>query len=245
MIARVPHVRDRRVLPAPPAGDGVTPSPAPSVAGDGLGTGDGSVHEREVAAIAGDLDRLLDEVYHWAMRAHGDTDPRADDGVQAGMLQLATEDLRHFIATLLEHVQPIDLVRTATPTSHLAATIALCAPSHLGGGSVFVAEGPEVLVSVDLRQLARAWSGILRYLRAQAAGGGLRVTVSRAERAGSQGVEIALQPTAEPHLLEARDPVAELEWALARRIVALHGGDVRAHGAPRARTVVVFLPTRA
>jgi hypothetical protein len=114
------------------------------------------------------------------------------------------------------------------------------ARADLGAASVTITGGVGGSVSVDVAQFTRAVSGILQRLEPQ--GTALFLEVAGSERGGRSGVEIALQSQAKPSPRATGYGKPELEWALARRIVALHGGEVQERACSRGRTMVLFMP---
>jgi hypothetical protein len=121
------------------------------------------------------------------------------------------------------------------------SAIVVRARSELGVASVTVSGGADGIVSVDVVHLTRALSTLLRRLDPR--GGGVHVAVSRAEGDGRRGIEVALRSDTRPGPRIARHVTAELDWALAGRIVALHAGEVHEHTRPRSQTITLFLPT--
>src|SRR5262249_5698796 len=159
-------------------------------------------------------------LYYWAQRARESRRTPDDAGVAGRMLQIATANLEAFATTLLECFRPLQLVRSRMPISDLVSAIAMRARGDLGAATVTVTGGADGIVSVDVSQFTRALSAILERLDPR--GAGLYLAVAGAERGGRRGVEIALRSDAKPGATARRQGTAELEWALARRIVSLH-----------------------
>jgi len=185
------------------------------------------------------LEMLLDQLYYWARRA---VEQRREGGkreIADRMLTLATENLQRFVTTLLDCFRTIDLVPTPTPTSEVVAALVRRARDEMTAASVVVREDTETTVLVDPTQLARVWSAIVRRLAAGT--GAFEVTAASAPRNDRRGVEILVRRNA-PRSLAAPDLTTELEWALAQRIIELHGGELREDPGTRVRTLVLFLP---
>ena len=198
------------------------------------------MNEFDPFAIIGNLELLLDQLYYWAQRAQESRSHADDAGLAGRMLEVATANLEVFVTTLLDSFRPLKLAPVRMPTSDLVSAIAMRARGDLGATSVTVTGGADGIVSVDVVQLTRALSAILHRLEPR--GAGLHLVVGRAERGGRRGVEIALRSDARPRTTVSHGTV-ELEWALARRIVALHAGEVQERPAPRGQTIALFLPT--
>ena len=105
-----------------------------------------------------------------------------------------------------------------------------CARGELGAASVTVSGEANEIVAADVAHLTRTMSGILR--RLDPCGRGLHLTVARAERGGRRGIEIVLRTGPEARARAPRHGMAELEWALAARVVARHAGEVQEHRSP-------------
>ena len=194
--------------------------------------------EVDSVAILGQLETLLDHLYYWAQRAR---ESRVDDSGLAGrMLQHATANLEKFMKVLLDSVRPLELVPIRMPIPEIVSAIAMRARGDVGATRVRVTGGADGIVTLDVAQLTRALSAILGRLGAQ--GAGVHVAVARVAYHGRIGVEIVLRSDAKPRASTPEHP-ADLEWTLARRIVALHGGDVNERPDARGRTIALFLPT--
>ena len=198
------------------------------------------MNEFDSFAIIADLELLLDQLYYWAQRAQESRSNADDAGLAGRMLEAATANLEAFVTTLLDCFRPLELVPVRVPAGDLVAAIAMRARGDLGAASVTVTGGTDGIVSVDVAQLTRALSAILHRLDPR--GAGLHLVVGRAERGGRRGVEIVLRSDAKPRTRVSHSRV-ELEWALARRIVALHAGEVQERPGFRDRTIVLFLLT--
>jgi len=197
------------------------------------------MNEFDSSAIIRDLEMLLDQLYYWAKRAR-ESRSTSDEGLGGRMLGVATANLEAFVTTLLDCFRPLELVPIRLPTSDLVSAIAMRARGELAAASVTVSGEANEIVSADVAHLTRAVSGILR--RLDPSGRGLHLAVARAERGGRRGIEITLRTAPEARARAPRHGTADLEWALAARIVALHAGEVREHSGPRGRAITLFLP---
>ena len=198
------------------------------------------MNDLDPRAILGNLEMLLDQLYYWAQRAQESRSNPDDAGLAGRMLEIATANLEVFVTTLLDCFRPLELVPIRMPASDLVAAIAMRARGDLRAASVTVTGGPDGIVSVDVAQLTRALSAILH--RLDPCGAGLHVAIARAERGGRRGIEIALRSDAKPRTRAPGRCTPELEWALARRIVALHAGEVQERPGPHGETIALFLP---
>ena len=196
--------------------------------------------EPQFVAVTRGLEMLLDQLYYWARRAMECREEGSDNDVANRMLFLATENLERFVTTLIECFRGIELTRVPMRTSELVASLARGARAEVGAATVVVREGVEATVVVDPMQLARVWGAVLR--RARHGQGALHVRISSAARADRHGVEVVVRTGGAPNAAAA-DVTVDLEWALARRIIQLHGGELAEEERPRMRTITVFLPT--
>jgi len=198
------------------------------------------MHQLDSSMLTRDLEILLDQLYYWAKRAEEPSGNGEDDGLAGRMLETATSTLETFVTTLLDCVRPLELAPIRVPASDLVSAIVVRARSELGAASVTVSGEADGTVSLDAVHLTRALSTLLRRLDPR--GGGVHVAVSRAEGGGRSGIEVALRSDTRRGARVARHVMAELEWALAGRIVALHSGEVHEHTRPRSQTITLFLP---
>jgi len=200
--------------------------------------------EVQFTAVTRSLEMLLDQLYYWARRAAERRSEGADREIPERMLALATENVERFVTTLLDCYRPIELEPMAMSTSELVAALARRARDGAASASVVVSGAAEGTVLADGDQLSRVWSAVLRRLGARTAPGALHVTVAAAARGDRRGVEIVLRQSGAPRTLGTADAMVDLEWALARRIVGLHGGELGEEDLPRGHAMVVFLPAR-
>jgi hypothetical protein len=194
----------------------------------------------EFGTVTRSLEMLLDQLYYWARRAVEQRREGGDREIADRMLTLATENLERFVTTLLDCFRDIQLARMPVQTSELVAALMRRARDEVTSASVVVREDGETSVLADVAQLGRVWSAIVRRFGPEA--GALEITVAAATHGDRPGVEIVVQRSGTPHPLVAPDVTTDLEWALALRIVELHGWELREDASPRARGVVVFLP---
>lgn len=197
------------------------------------------MNELDSFTIIRNLEMLLDQLHFWAQRAQESRRDAGDAGVAGRMLEAATANLEAFVTILLDCFRPLVLVPIRMVVSDLVSAIAMRARGDAGATSVTVTGGVEGSVSVDVAQLTRALSAILQRLDPR--GARLHLAVAPADRHGRRGVEIALRSDARPRA-RAGYGAAELEWALARRIFALHDGELEERPASRGATIALFLP---
>ena len=192
--------------------------------------------ELDSFAVVEKLELLLDQLYYWARRAD-ETRRTAGDAALAGrMLQTATAELEGFVTTLLDCFRPLALAPTRMAVSDVVSAIAIRARGELGAASVTVTGEPDGTVSVDTGQFTRALSAILR--RLDPFGTALQLAVAPAERGGRHGVELSIRCDGKA----PRSGKADIDWMLARRIVALHAGELEERPGPRSAAIVLFLP---
>ena len=198
--------------------------------------------EVEYTAILRTVEMLLDQLYYWARRAADTRNDQAGADVARQMLDRATEGLERFVTTLLDCFRPIELARAPTSTAHVVAALAARAREDYPA-SIVVSAGADETIVADSAQLARVWPAVFRRLGSMA-GAALEVTAVAATRDGQRGVVITVHQRGTGGANAATDPMAELDWVLAQRIVTLHAGMVDEQVRPRERTVVIFLPVR-
>jgi hypothetical protein len=192
----------------------------------------------EFSRLLRGLDVLLDRLYHWARRA-SDELGGPSDGVAKYMLELSSDELHGFVTTLLDCFRPITITASPMAVADVVARIVEHARGDARVASVTVTGDAAATVMGDPGQLERAWPGVVRRLGLQAVGRAVLVTVS----AVPERIEIALRLGEGVEPSGAHEPTVEAQWTLARRIVHLHGGELREDLAEH--VVTVALPVAA
>jgi hypothetical protein len=194
--------------------------------------------EPEFPTVTRGLEMLLGQLYYWARRAVEQRKEGSDSEVADRMLTLATENLERFVTTLLDCFRAIQLERMPVPASELVAALVRHVRDEGAAASVVGPEDTQTTVLADPAQLARVWSAIVRRFGP----GACEVTAAPATRADRRGVDILVRRSGGADSFAERDVTMDLQWALALRVVELHGGELREDALSRAPAIGVFLP---
>jgi len=194
----------------------------------------------DASTISRELEMLLDQLHYWARRAHQARGTAEEHPRVGRMLEVATANLETFVTNLLDCFRPLQLAPAPVPVSDVVSAIAMRARRELGVASVTVSGQADGILSVDVIQLTRALSGILRRVGPFASR--LHVAVARTDRGGRRGVEIALRSGAGARPRARSDNTGEVEWMLTARIIALHAGELQEHAGGHRRAITLFLP---
>jgi signal transduction histidine kinase len=219
------------------------------------------VQEHVLGEITHELGNFFHKLYYWAeyLRepptrkpppgAAADKAARgASDTSAAQMLESTIRGLEDFLKVTLGYFNPITLSPVRMTASDVVDGLLFQVRTHLNGTPVEVANNAEwngAAAMVDPGHVSRALEVAVRSL-AQQAGAESRLVVrcERSTRRDCTGIEVGfgLEHPSEPSKL-FRNAEAGLEWAVAQRILLLHGGELVEHrDATGAQHVTVFIP---
>ena len=229
---------------------GATPA-RPGLAAPESGGGQAVVQEKVLAEISHELGNFFHKLYYWSDYLQGEKGTRRSPDVTATqMLERTIKNFEGFIHTAFQYFHPIQLacVRMSVPELVSGLVAQLDEPLGAQGTPLTVADSGgwgDDAVMVDPGRLSHALAIAVRHLcQHLGAESSVEITLQRAERRDGAGVEIGLelrQPNGASLLFQAA--VAGVEWAVAERIIELHGGQLTEredeHGVKRA---VLFLP---
>jgi signal transduction histidine kinase len=229
---------------------GATPARA-DLAAPEPGTDQALVQEKVLAEISHELGNFFHKLYYWSDYLQGEKGSRRSPDVTATqMLERTIKNFEGFIHTAFQYFHPIQLACVRMSVPELLSGLLAQLDEHLAapGTPRTVADrggwGDDAVL-VDPGRLSHALGITVRRLcQHLGAESSVEITIARAERSDGAGVEIALelrQPNGASLLFQTA--VAGVEWAVAARIIELHGGQLAEredeHGVKRA---VLFLP---
>jgi signal transduction histidine kinase len=208
------------------------------------------VQEKVLAEITHELGNFFHKLYYWSDYLKERPARKSADSTATQMLERTIKNLEDFLKVSLDYFHPTQLSFTRMAVREFVDGLLLQLRSQLNGTPVTVTEaagwgsnGDEL--SVDLGHLSYAFEVALRHLVKQV-GSDSTVTVSVDRRAGRHdaGVEVTFrlrQPNEASPLFRTAE--AGVEWAVAQKFVALHGGELveRSEG-PGEKRLVLFLP---
>jgi signal transduction histidine kinase len=209
------------------------------------------VQEKVLSEIRHELGNLFHKLYYWAEYLKDKAGPEATDATATDMLERTIKNLEAFLKVSLGyfHPTPLSLVRMAVPD--VVEGLLHQVRSNLNGTPVSVTRSDDWRgegVLVDPGHLSHAFGIALRQLTTQVGSeSSLRIAVERSRRRDRPGLEVGVElhkPNEASPLF--RTSVAGVEWAVAQRLVALHGGELLDRtDAGGERHLTVFLPVGA
>jgi signal transduction histidine kinase len=207
------------------------------------------VQEKVLAEIAHELGNFFHKLYYWSDYLKERPSRKTADSTAAQMLERTIKNLEDFLKVSLDYFHPTQLSFSRMTVNELVEGLLFQVRSHLNGTPATVADGAlrdidgEVLV--DPGHLSYAFEVTVRQLTKQLGDDSrVTVTIARSGRPDAAGIEVAFQ-VREPNEASPlfRTAEAGVEWAVAQKFVALHGGELQERSAPAGeKEIVLFLP---
>lgn len=200
--------------------------------------------------ISHELGNFFHKLYYWTDYLQEKRPPASEDTTATEMLGRTIRNLEGFLRVSLEYFRPLALSTIPMSVSDLVAGLLGQARSELNGTPLAVAETGQwngATLLVDPGRLPGVFVLALRRVLT----GAEQARVEIALRADRRGERDGLEVRVTALLASGPGPVvlntaADVEWALAERVVALHGGElVAAESTGERRLVVLFLPFHA
>lgn len=207
------------------------------------------VQERVLADIAHELGNFFHKLYYWSdfIKTDAETSKKADS-TAGHMLERTIANLEEFLKVALEYFHPITLNFTKVSVGELLDGFMAHLKSHLNGNAVEVRRDqidPPATILVDPTRISQAFRIALHHVHEDLKlGGALTVTLGTAKRRDFDGLEMRLdvEPSAPASPL-FRGAEAGVEWAVAQKLIELHGGEiVERYEANGRKVVMIFLP---
>jgi signal transduction histidine kinase len=207
------------------------------------------VQERVLAEIAHEIGNLFHKLYYWSDYIKSDTEgARKADSTAGHMLERTITNLEDFLKVALEYFYPIKLNFTKIAIGELLDGFMTHLGAHLNGNEVRVfrdeiSEPGTILV--DPARISQAFRISLHQVHEDLkSGGALNVRIAKGYRRDFPGLELRLEvePKVPPSAL-FRTAEAGVEWAVARKLIEMHGGEIVERYDQNGRKVVlIFLP---
>jgi signal transduction histidine kinase len=207
------------------------------------------VEEKVLAEIAHELGNFFHKLYYWSdyLKEHAPRKTPADS-TAAQMMERTIKNLEDFLKLSLDYFHPLQLSFIRMRVEEVVQALLGQVRAQLNGTPATVAQDGEWAadeILVDPSHLSRAFEVTLRHMTKQVgAGSAACIAVARSFRGDSPGVELSfhLERASESSPL-FRTSDAGVEWAVAQKVVTLHGGELqeRTRG-PGEKSLVMFLP---
>lgn len=155
------------------------------------------------------------------------------------LLKTAVRDIERVVELMLEYVSPADVELRPIPLGRIAESL-LAQVRGCRSGEVALASCPEVSVLADSRRLRRCFEllGII-YKRHWAGADQVAISVYHDEAAEQVELRVACSSAADGNESSADSVV----WALAGRLIDLHGGTLRPVPTASGKSCAIVLPT--
>jgi signal transduction histidine kinase len=207
------------------------------------------VQERVLAEISHELGNFFHKLYYWSDYIKTDADGgKKGDSTAGHMLERTISNLEEFLKVALEYFHPITLNFTKVPVGELLDGFMSHLKAHLNGNEVRVfrdeIDEPATIL-VDPTRISQAFRIALDNVHEDLkSGGALTVSLGRGSRRDFPGLEVrlAVEPKAPASSL-LRGAEAGVEWAVAQKLIELHGGEiVERLETSGQRVVLIYLP---
>jgi len=240
------HSPSRRTMPAykppkvEPASTSFPDSPPQT---PWLEDGHPTAQDRVLAEISHELGNLFHKLYYWAEFLQERRGDHASDAPAVQMLTQTVGSLEEFLRGVLDYFRPLKLSPIRMSVSDLIAGMVIQMRSQLLGWPVRVSDTgawEQRNVLVDPVRLPAVLLAAGRRLTERApAGSGIHI----AFEALSEGVEVTFHVEGIGGSPALQSAATCIEWGVAERIVALHGGRLQERApADGPHALVLFLP---
>lgn len=206
------------------------------------GAPDARARRRAVALVPVDEEVLRDlwhevgnyfhKLYYWSDYIKSGADDLGPDSSPGQMLEQNVHDLEDFLRATFEYFRPTSLEPVRMSGSDLARALEGVLRAETGGMSTVEAEeGTDTAtVVIDPSRLSAALRTIARHLAGTEPAAALKATVAKRSAAGAARpgdvVEIAIEAARDASSTTPRPSGRVADWALARRTIELHGGEL-------------------
>ncbi len=208
------------------------------------------VQEKVLAEIAHELGNFFHKLYYWSDYLKEKPARKSADSTAAQMLERTIKNLEDFLKLSLDYFHPTQLSFTRMGVGELLQGFLVQVRAQLNGTPITVSdddvwrrEDAEVLI--DPGHLSRAFEVAVRHLTKQVGPeSSVAIGIERSARRERAGLEVGFelrQPNEASPLFRTAE--AGIEWAVAQKVVAMHGGELlERNEGPEAKSLVIFLP---
>jgi signal transduction histidine kinase len=223
--------------------------PAAPAAADNGAHAQLKAQEKVLSEIVHELGNFFHKLYYWAdFLKQRPSRKQASDSTAAEMLERTIKNLEDFLKVSILYFQPTQLSLMRMKAGEVADGLLAQLRSQLNGTPLTVSGGGEWQVTpvmIDPGHLSRAFEVAVRHLVMQIGPtSALGVAVAQGVRDGRPGLEVGFRlsdPNEAQPLFQTSE--AGVQWAVAQKVVALHGGELTEQSnAPSEKSVVLFLP---
>ena len=209
------------------------------------------VQEKVLSEITHELGNFFHKLYYWSDYLKEKPAGAATEGTATEMLERTIKSLEDFLKVSLGYFHPTRLSLMPMAVPDIVNGLLGQVRGQMNGTPVSVADGPAwdgAAVMIDPGHLSQALGVVVATLVKQI-GPESRVCVGveRSARPDGHWVEVALElhGPSDPSPL-FRTSRAGVEWAVAQKVMALHGGELAERSdADGTKTLAISLPLRS
>jgi signal transduction histidine kinase len=208
------------------------------------------VQEKVLAEIAHELGNFFHKLYYWSDYLKEKPARKTADSTAAQMLERTIKNLEDFLKVSLDYFHPTQMAFTRMGVKELLEGVLFQVRSQLNGTPVTVGDvsrwgDVDADVLVDPSHLSYAFEVAVRQITKQlGADSTVAIEFVRSARRDAAGIEIEFhlrQPNEASPLFRTAE--AGVEWAVAQKFVALHGGELAERtDVPGEKELFLFLP---
>lgn len=201
--------------------------------------------------ISHELGNFFHKLYYWTDYLQEKRPPASEDTTATEMLGRTIRNLEGFLRVSLEYFRPLALSTIPMTVNDLVTGLLGQVRSELNGTPLIVADAGQwngAMLLVDPGRLPGVFvMALRRLLHGAETSNRVSLALHADRRGGVEGLEVRLSAcVAHDGTPPALSTAADVEWALAERVVALHGGElVAVESTGEERLVVLFLPFHA
>lgn len=206
------------------------------------------VQEKVISEISHELGNFFHKLYYWSEYLGEKRNGHAADATATQMLERTIHNLEDFLKISLDFFRPLKLSPMRMPVADFVAGVLGQMRAQLNGSPVtFTDPGAweGSAIQIDPARLPPVFLIALRRLTEQAtAGSSIQITLVAANGPRGRGLDVEFR-LCDPNVTASlfQTAAAGIEWAIAERIVALHGGELRECPAGDGeRVLALFLP---
>jgi hypothetical protein len=207
------------------------------------------VDERVLDDLSHELGNFFHKLYYWSDYIKSGADDLGPDSSASHMLDRTIHHLEDFLKVAMEYFQPVRLTCIQMTGPELAGAVEALLRAEAEGErtEVSAAEiGRDTAVMVDPRLFSDALRIVIRQVRSASQSGaplfGVRARLRRAERTQKGGLEIEIDSPAGVAGVAPRKGSHVLEWAVAKKFIEMHGGELFSREQHGTAGCVLFLP---
>jgi hypothetical protein len=208
------------------------------------------VEEKVLAEIAHELGNFFHKLYYWSDFLKERPGGKAADSTAAQMLERTIKNLEDFLKFSLDYFHPTQLSFIRMGVRELLEALFVQVRAQLNGTPLTAPDGDlwwcyDAEVLIDPGHLSRAFEVAVRRLMKQVGPeSSVVIGIERSTRRECTGLEVGFQlrqPNEASPLFRTAE--AGIEWAVAEKVVALHGGELlERNDGSEVKSLVLFLP---